>query len=939
MGLLPIEFTDCLTDSPYFRENLHAHERELDTTSIQIKGLIREVKELLNAAKTLSRAQRNLADTLSKFEFQCIGGSQTDDEIVIAGALKEFGRLLSTIEDERERMLERAASSFIEPIEKFRRDQIFGAKEQKKKFDKETAKFCQSLERHLNLSTKKSETHLQEADASLVMEQRHFYQASLEYVHKLQEVQERKKFEFVETILTFMYGWLTFYHQGHEVAKEFKSFMIDLQIRLQRTRENYNATHDETENLMRKMLEIRKTVLNYKFLLTELFVNLYFLIFYLYVFLLDRMLFDLNFKFALIFGMKKPQDPGTLNKMYSRQGYLFLMEKKAFGTTWVKTFCQYQKEYRRFTMIPYNQTVGKITTTETITLKECVRRMSDSIDKRFCFDIVAADKPVTFTFQALSEEDRKLWVDAMDGKDPIQLQSSSSNVNAKSLINTRHEECLLDDLGFAFVRKCIDIIETRGLEDQGLYRVGGVSSKVSRLIQTAFDRKKHSNEGEIVFEFDNPDEWEIRTITSALKFYFRNLPEPLLTYRLHNAFIAAAKQENRVKRVDDIHSLIHQLPKLNFDMLHLLIQHLKKVAQNAEKNLMPVNNLGVCLGPSLLRPEEESVAAIMDTKFANVVVEILIENCDKIFNTTPNDTANKRSAADSSLQPQQISPITASNTYDPQGTQIMNQSGYTSRGPITYTESTSTNNLNTYATVPVRGSHNQVYRSSSQNQLAQAQQQQTQHQHIQFRNRPTYQQTMSYQQPPISGMQYSSQPLPMYPMHLSEPVTPRQGFRPIAVYNPWNSQSNLTALQMTENHSESKSPVNSAGESLPNHQHQQQSSPRTSPSLTNQCGSTVFYSYNSNNTRQPQSQQSSVSNTSASNAASSSISNLSTSSKGPGRKVRTLYACVGENESELSFEPNVVICNVRQSKEQGWLEGYYNGKVGLIPQNYVQFID
>ena len=41
---------------------------------------------------------------------------------------------------------------------------------------------------------------------------------------------------------------------------------------------------------------------------------------------------------------------------------------------------------------------------------------------------------------------------------------------------------------------------------------------------------------------------------------------------------------------------------------------------------MTVSNLGVCFGPTLLRAEEETVAAIMDIKFANVVVEILIEN-------------------------------------------------------------------------------------------------------------------------------------------------------------------------------------------------------------------------------------------------------------------------------------------------------------------------
>jgi hypothetical protein len=52
MGLMTLEFTDCLTDSPYFREKLHAHERELEKTSQQIKGLIKEVNNVLNAAKS-----------------------------------------------------------------------------------------------------------------------------------------------------------------------------------------------------------------------------------------------------------------------------------------------------------------------------------------------------------------------------------------------------------------------------------------------------------------------------------------------------------------------------------------------------------------------------------------------------------------------------------------------------------------------------------------------------------------------------------------------------------------------------------------------------------------------------------------------------------------------------------------------------------------------
>lgn len=53
-------------------------------------------------------------------------------------------------------------------------------------------------------------------------------------------------------------------------------------------------------------------------------------------------------------------------------------------------------------------------------------------------------------------------------------------------------------------------------------------------------------------------------------------------------------------------------------------------------------------------------------------------------------------------------------------------------------------------------------------------------------------------------------------------------------------------------------------------------------------------------------------------------------------RVRTLYACLGESDGELSFEPNQIITNVKSSAEPGWLEGTLNGKTGLVPENYVE---
>ncbi|MEQ2225306.1 Rho GTPase-activating protein 42 [Ilyodon furcidens] len=105
--------------------------------------------------------------------------------------------------------------------------------EVKKKFDKEAEKYYSTLERHLNLSSKKKEAYLQEADTQIDKERQLFYDASLEYVFKIQEVQEKKKFEFVEPLLAFLQGLFTFYHEGYELAHEFEPYKQQLQFNLQ----------------------------------------------------------------------------------------------------------------------------------------------------------------------------------------------------------------------------------------------------------------------------------------------------------------------------------------------------------------------------------------------------------------------------------------------------------------------------------------------------------------------------------------------------------------------------------------------------------------------------------------------------------------------------------------------------------------------------------
>lgn len=103
------------------------------------------------------------------------------------------------------------------------------------------------------------------------------------------------------------------------------------------------------------------------------------------------------------------------------------------------------------------------------------------------------------------------------------------------------EERQLDEVGIQFINKCIEVLESRGLEDQGIYRVVGVTSKVSKLLSMGLDRRK-GDKPTPPLNMDDPLEWETKTVTSALKSYLRNLPEPLMTHKYHDTFIGAVSK-------------------------------------------------------------------------------------------------------------------------------------------------------------------------------------------------------------------------------------------------------------------------------------------------------------------------------------------------------------------------------------------------------------
>ncbi|XP_011609788.1 oligophrenin-1 [Takifugu rubripes] len=572
MGHPPLEFSDCYLDSPDFRETLKSYEVELERTSKFLKELIKDGNSVINAIKGYSVAVQKFSQTLGIFQFDIIGDSLTDDEINIAQSFHEFAGLLQEAEHDRMILVQNASDLLIKPLEKFRKEQIGLTKEKKKKFEKDGEKYYSQVEKHVNLSAKKKETQLQEADEVLDKERINFYESSVEYVYQIHQVQDRKKFDVVEPVLAFLHSILTLNNLTVEMTQDFMPYKQELQLSLQNTRNHYESTREGMEELMRRM--------------------------------------------------KNPSQICEMQSSIPMEGYLYCQEKWALGVSWVKYYCRYHKEGRQLFMAPCEQ---KNTTKQGpmhLTLKSCVRRKSDSIDKRFCFDVETSERNMPVTFQALSERERKLWMEAMDGKEPIYHSPIQ-----------KQAEMELNEVGFKFVQKCINCIETKGLTQEGVYRTVGSNIQVQKLLNTFFDP---SNPGDVDIQTSG---WEVTTITSALKFYLRSLSEPLMTYSLHRDLMCAAKSDNLDFRLSEIHALTYKLPEKNREMLEMLIKHLVTVCSHSEDNRMTPSNMAVIFGPTLMRAQVETVAAMLDIKFQNIVVEILIEEHRKVFGGTPEDSS------------------------------------------------------------------------------------------------------------------------------------------------------------------------------------------------------------------------------------------------------------------------------------------------------------
>ncbi|KAG0637385.1 Rho GTPase activation protein [Tuber brumale] len=192
------------------------------------------------------------------------------------------------------------------------------------------------------------------------------------------------------------------------------------------------------------------------------------------------------------------------------------------------------------------------------------------------------------------------------------------------------------------VLQCVQAVDLYGLDVEGIYRVSGERKHVERIKQI-FDNDSS------ILDFRKREDffYDVNSVASILKQFFRDLPEPLLTNALYPDFINASHIDEETVRRDSLHELINRLPDPNYATLRMLILHLHRIQANSNINRMNSNNLAICFGYAVAlcnyggrwpltnyRPTLMGSNASLNMADANWqvrVIDTILQHCFSIF--------------------------------------------------------------------------------------------------------------------------------------------------------------------------------------------------------------------------------------------------------------------------------------------------------------------
>uniref|UniRef100_A0AAX7SUP9 Rho GTPase activating protein 8 n=1 Tax=Astatotilapia calliptera TaxID=8154 RepID=A0AAX7SUP9_ASTCA len=165
----------------------------------------------------------------------------------------------------------------------------------------------------------------------------------------------------------------------------------------------------------------------------------------------------------------------------------------------------------------------------------------------------------------------------------------------------------------------VTYLKEKGLRTEGLFRR-------SARVQLIKEVQKLYNLGKPV-NFEQIGDVHVPAV--ILKTFLRELPEPLLTFRVYSQVQELLHVESSL-RVTRCKQIVESLPEHNFIVAKYLLCFLHQVSQESIINKMSPSNLACVFGVNLVWPRHGSISLTALTPI-NIFAELLIEHVHTVF--------------------------------------------------------------------------------------------------------------------------------------------------------------------------------------------------------------------------------------------------------------------------------------------------------------------
>ncbi|XP_036415341.1 arf-GAP with coiled-coil, ANK repeat and PH domain-containing protein 3b isoform X1 [Colossoma macropomum] len=357
---MTVDFEECIKDSPRFRANIDEVETDVVDIEAKLDKLVKLCSGMIEAGRVYSSANKLFINGIRDLSQHC-------KEEMISECLEKCGESLQEIVNYHMILFDQAQRSIKQQLHNFVKEDVRKFKETKKQFDK--VREDMEIAQVKNAQAPRNKPHeVEEASSALIVTRKCFRHLALDYVLQINVLQAKKKFEILDSMLSFMQAQYTLFQQGYTLLDELDPYMKKLAAELDQ------LVIDSA--MEKRVMEHQHAIIQQRTLMQD--------------FAYDDSKVEFN--------VDAPN--GVV-----MEGYLFKRASNAFKT-WNRRWFSIQNS-----QLVYQKRLKDSLTVVVEDLRLCSVKPCEDIERRFCFEVVSPTK--SCMLQAESEKLRQAWIQAV----------------------------------------------------------------------------------------------------------------------------------------------------------------------------------------------------------------------------------------------------------------------------------------------------------------------------------------------------------------------------------------------------------------------------------------------------------------------------------------------------------------------------------------------